>query len=1351
MNMRLAAQAGGAIANIGLTAGWATFGQAVPQGAARDGLQVGSLPTQTDVKSRWPDGSIRFAVVTVDAPVAASYAINAAAASGGPFMPTPPAAAVTLTVGTVTYAAALPNIASSDLWLSGPLVCEGRSVVSPTSLADGRAHPFLRVNFDARVYFDGTSRVDVSVENMLDTPGATTVTYNAAITVNGQTVFAQTGVPHYYLTRWRKVVQIGGTPFASVTPDFGPFNLAKALPSYLPVVGNVVSSPIGASYNILNAGALEPNMPAHGGRPELAPYPDWTARYLVYKNPTQRSFVLANGDLSGSWPVHVREAEGSLQTGVGPERLVSLDQRATVWYDARARGDGLDYIKGGPMPIIEYGSITPGPGQSPLIPDVAHQPSIAYVPYLLTGDRYYAEEMAFWANYGMLRTYPANGVRGSSGILAYNEVRGYAWALRNIADAAAYYPDASPVKAYLSQKVTANLQWLDNYANAQDPLKNPFQIMWLGKRPDGAQYIAMWEQNYLAYAIDRANKQGFVGGTAHRDAIARFQLKLFTSDPGYPRAQGAPYVVAVGTPSGSSLTFFTSMAQIWAATLGNERPFAGYYGPEARLNLMMGVESGWPGAQTAYDYLWPFIGTTNTYCPSGGPDIPDLACRSGWALDFSGASSGSGGAPPSAPAQMIDPASGSTLTGSSQIFAWTAGTGVSGYRLDIGTTPGATGIFSSGDSTSLSASVIGLPTTGGTLWSRLSSNISGVWQSADYAYTAYLATPPPPTPPPSAPGAAVVVFSEGSGVRTTSPFGAAAGDLVVAFAGSDGPSSGGQGLTISGGGLAWSRVRGVNTQLGASEIWSATVPTAASSLSVTSTQTVGGYLQSLTVATFPGAGIGASGGASGSSGAPTVALTTTQANSYVYGAGNDWTGAIPRTPVGNQVLVHQFVDTTTGDTYWVQSVAAAVPSAGTLVQIGDTAPTTDRWNFAAVEIVPAAATALAISSPGVVSISANAATVTWTTNLAAASRIDYGVGLVYGATAADAAQVTAHRVALSPLSPSTLYHFKISSQTSAGETVATGDLTFTTASLLSARMTAPTNGATASATVSVSADASGTSGVAGVQFTLDGAKLGAEVLTAPYVMSWNTTGVPDGTHTLTAVARDATGNAVVAAAVTVSVLNAVPAPPPSAAIIVDKLMSSDGSGTRKTAAFGTSAAGELLVAFAASDGPASGGQTLKVSGAGLSWTLVRRVNMQAGTAEIWTARASGTLSNVTVSATQARSGYRQSLTVVTFIGASGLGASSTANAATGAPNVSLTTTVAGAVVYGIGNDWDRAIARTLGLNQTMVHQWVDTATGDTYWVQAWMGPVPVRGTLIRLNDAAPTGDRWNFAAVEIVP
>src|SRR4029078_11874055 len=50
------------VARMTCTRGWATFGLAVPARAARDGLQVGTYPTQTDVKVRWPDGSLRFAI-----------------------------------------------------------------------------------------------------------------------------------------------------------------------------------------------------------------------------------------------------------------------------------------------------------------------------------------------------------------------------------------------------------------------------------------------------------------------------------------------------------------------------------------------------------------------------------------------------------------------------------------------------------------------------------------------------------------------------------------------------------------------------------------------------------------------------------------------------------------------------------------------------------------------------------------------------------------------------------------------------------------------------------------------------------------------------------------------------------------------------------------------------------------------------------------------------------------------------------------------------------------------------------------------------------------------------------------
>jgi chitodextrinase len=92
----------------------------------------------------------------------------------------------------------------------------------------------------------------------------------------------------------------------------------------------------------------------------------------------------------------------------------------------------------------------------------------------------------------------------------------------------------------------------------------------------------------------------------------------------------------------------------------------------------------------------------------------------------------------------------------------------------------------------------------------------------------------------------------------------------------------------------------------------------------------------------------------------------------------------------------------------------------------------------------------------------------------------------------------------------------------------------------SVSLTAPANGSTVSgAAVTVSGTATDNVGVAGVQFKLDGANLGAEDTTAPYSITWNTTLTPNGSHTLTAVARDAAGNKSTSTVVTVTVSNGV--------------------------------------------------------------------------------------------------------------------------------------------------------------------------------------------------------------------
>ncbi|HEV8348496.1 MAG TPA: carboxypeptidase regulatory-like domain-containing protein [Vicinamibacterales bacterium] len=449
-----------------------------------------------------------------------------------------------------------------------------------------------------------------------------------------------------------------------------------------------------------------------------------------------------------------------------------------------------------------------------------------------------------------------------------------------------------------------------------------------------------------------------------------------------------------------------------------------------------------------------------------------------------------------------------------------------------------------------------------------------------------------------------IVSAKGEGTISTQAFStASAGELVLAFATSDGPRSRGQTLSVSGAGLAWSLVRRANAQVGSSEIWMATASSPLANATITSTQSTAGYRQALTVVTFAGAvGIGASASASAANGPPGALLMTTQAGSLVFGVGNDPDKAIARTVAAGQTVVNQVVDKKDKATFWVQAGASAIADAGTAVQVADTAPTADRWNLAAVEILA-----------------------------------------------------------------------------------------------------------------------------------------GTQIVT------------------------------------------------PTGAAIAPNVFA-DGLGAVTTPPFATTQRNTVLVAFAASDGPASG-QSVTVSGAGLSWTLVRRANTQTGTSEIWTATAPTPLAGATVTSTPAVGGFHQSLTLAAFERAIGVGASAAASARTGAPTVSLVTTgLAGSAVYGVGNDGDRAIARTVGPNQAIVHQWVEPESrrderedrgrsgargspdaddddrsdendrrggrrgraGDTFWVQAWTNPITSADTPIQLRDTAPTRDEWNFAAVEIM-
>jgi hypothetical protein len=297
-------------------------------------------------------------------------------------------------------------------------------------------------------------------------------------------------------------------------------------------------------------------------------------------------------------------------------------------------------------------------------------------------------------------------------------------------------------------------------------------------------------------------------------------------------------------------------------------------------------------------------------------------------------------------------------------------------------------------------------------------------------------------------------------------------------------------------------------------------------------------------------------------------------------------------------------------------------------------------------------------------------------------------------------------------------------------------------------ITSPGAGATVSGQVQVSANVTDKlDAISSVQFYANGQALGPPATSAPYAITWNTTLTTNGSNTITATATDAAGNVGTSAPVTVTVEN--PASP-GPCFVMDVNTSVEGRGAVTTSGFTTAEPGEQLLAFVASDGPAGAGrQSAAVSGAGLTWTLVKRANSRPGDAEIWWATAPTPLANATVTSTQSASGYDQSLTVIAMQMSNGIGASVAVGAASGAPSVSLTTTEVGSLVFAVGNDYDKAAARTLGTNQVMLHQYLD-ATGDTYWSQYTGQITGAVGETVTMNDTAPTNDQWNMAAVELV-
>ena len=128
----------------------------------------------------------------------------------------------------------------------------------------------------------------------------------------------------------------------------------------------------------------------------------------------------------------------------------------------------------------------------------------------------------------------------------------------------------------------------------------------------------------------------------------------------------------------------------------------------------------------------------------------------------------------------------------------------------------------------------------------------------------------------------------------------------------------------------------------------------------------------------------------------------------------------------------------------ISGTPSAVGTSSFTVQVMDAETVTDTQALSIVVSAPDL-TAPTISSIAAGSITGSGAAITWTTNEAATSRVEYGTSVAYGSqTTLDSTLVTSHSVNLTGLSANTTYHYRVKSQDAAANETVSADNSFTT-------------------------------------------------------------------------------------------------------------------------------------------------------------------------------------------------------------------------------------------------------------------------------------------------------------------
>ena len=458
-----------------------------------------SLPSQADVKNRYPDGSVAFAVCSVvlpslpaGTPVVLSFADTLTNSNTGltsadmldssyDFDATITATPVSGTAGTVS-ARAMLTADHFSVWASGPvaqtIILADDSVARLYDIGFDGVHRPLRPRFYA-TFWPATNQVSLRVvgENA-STTEAGDLAYNLSISTGSAApavVYAadltntQPTHPkmHWLGTNWSRSFWLGGTPSPEVNIDHNLAYLASTrwLPNFdatikptAALLTSTYATWTGKPHDLYDGdwsgGQWENGMGATGERPDIGPYPTWHVLWAYTGDWRMRQMALGMSELAAAWPFHFRETDPTRRllrtdaTGLNPStglgHTISITDRKTMQL-----GTGNTFTQGSAADRpIKVGT----QASSPWTFDGAHQPQPWFVPYVLTGDPWYRDEAYMWAGFSAARysagaTY-GRGPTGQYGPIA-DELRGTGWVLRSRAETAIMAPDSRPGESLL--------------------------------------------------------------------------------------------------------------------------------------------------------------------------------------------------------------------------------------------------------------------------------------------------------------------------------------------------------------------------------------------------------------------------------------------------------------------------------------------------------------------------------------------------------------------------------------------------------------------------------------------------------------------------------------------------------------------------------------------------------------------------------------------------------------------------------------------------------------------------------------------------------------------------------------